>query len=269
MSGGEFGIRFTVGDVSESGFEALRLAIWGAAGAFGPDAALAVVVNSISVEEARRRTGAIPERTFWLKAAPAPGFLTPFLDEDMAEGVAWKLAPLRLFPDRFELSLDNDCILWDVPATVKEWRREEPPRCLIAADVKAAHGVFTEVTRPEPRNTGIRGLPPGYDLGQALEAVLSKHPFPLRSELDEQGLQAAALDLGRPAHVVSTEEVTICSPFWPQEPRLGKAGAHFVGLNAHCLPWTYYGRPATECAVENWRRLRPAILRRIGLSGEP
>jgi hypothetical protein len=217
------------------------------------------------VEEARRRTGPVPDRLTWLPAGETPAFLARFLDGRMAEGVAWKFAPLRVFPDRFELALDNDCILWDVPAAVKAWRREKPPRCLIAADVKAAYGAFAKVTRPEPRNTGIRGLPPGHDLGAALEAVLKEHPFPLRSELDEQGLQAVALDRGRPARVVSTDEVTICSPFWPQQPRLGRAGAHFVGINARQLPWSYYDRPATECVAENWRMHRPEICRRIGL----
>lgn len=268
MNGKGLGIRWTVGDVSAPGFEALRLSIWGAARAFGPQVGLSIVVNSLPVEEARRRTGLLPDGVTWLQATPAPAFLTPFLDGQMAEGVAWKLAPLRVFPDRFELALDNDCILWDVPEAVKIWRREVPPRCLIAADVKPAHGVFGQVTRPEPRNTGIRGFPPGYDLGRALAAVLGEHPFPLRSELDEQGLQAAALDLGRPAHIVSTEEVSICSPFWPHEPCLGRSGAHFVGLNARDLPWNHYDRPATEWVVENWRKLKPILCARVGLREE-
>lgn len=258
---GGFGIRWTVGDVSALGFEALRLSIRGAARAFGLDVPMAVVVNSIQVEEARQRTGPVPGQVDWLPACDAPDFLRPFLDRQMAEGVAWKLAPLRVFPDRFELALDNDCILWDIPEAVKAWRLEKTPRCLIAADVAPAFGAFAEVTRPEPRNTGIRGMPPGYDLGAALAEVLGKHPFPLHSELDEQGLQAVAFDLGRPAHIVSTEDVTICSPFWPQQPYLGRVGAHFVGLNARTLPWTYYGRPASECVAENWAKHWNALCR--------
>ncbi|YBV95195.1 hypothetical protein M1D80_16330 [Phyllobacteriaceae bacterium JZ32] len=265
MSSDNFGIRWTVGDVSDFGFEALRLSIWGAAKAFGPDAALAVVVNSVPVEEACRRTGPVPHRVRWLAAGGTPDFLNSHLDHGMAEGVAWKLAPLRVFPDCFEIALDNDCILWGIPPTVDVWRWEEPPRCLIAADVKNAFGAFTDLTRPEPRNTGIRGFPPGYDPGAALQTVLRDHSLPLRSELDEQGLQALAMDRGRPAHIVPTEEVTICSPFWPQQPYLGRAGAHFVGLNARHLPWSYYDRPASDCVAENWLKHRAEIQRRIGL----
>ncbi|WEX10409.1 hypothetical protein [Chelativorans sp. AA-79] len=261
----KLGIRWTVGDVSQRGFEALRLSLWGAHLAFGDEIRMAVVVNSLPPEEAKRRTGDVPRGVVWLAAGEPPGVLADFLDEEMAEGVAWKLAPPRVFPDIHELSLDNDCILWSVPPAIFAWMEEEAPRCLIAADVTLALGAFTEFTRPEPRNTGIRGLPPHHDLPAALERVLREHPVKLRSELDEQGLQAAAFDLDRPAHIVSTDDVSICSPFWPHQPDLGRHGAHFVGLNARRLPWTYYRRPASECVAENWERHRPELYRRVGL----
>lgn len=259
------GVRWTIGDVSPHGFEALRLSLWGAWRLFGPEAAYAVVVNAVAVDEARARTGPAPAGVEWRPADTLPAVLRPHLDHGMAEGVAWKLAPPRCFPDRYELSLDNDCILWDIPEAVRAWLDEEDPRCLVAADVELAHGAFTALTRPEPRNTGLRGLPPGYDLEAALAAVLARHPVPLASELDEQGLQVVALDLVRPAHVVSTRELAICSPFWPKTPDLGRAGAHFVGLNSRNLPWDYYDRPASAWVDENWRRHRPELYRRVGL----
>jgi hypothetical protein len=184
----------------------------------------------------------------------------------MADGVAWKLAPLRVFPDRYELSLDNDCILWAMPDAVRAWLDEDEPRCLIAGDVKLAHGAFADLTRPEPRNTGIRGLPPQYDLGAALSDVLEHRDAAICCEGDEQGLQVVALDLGRPAHVVSTRDVSICSPFWPHQPRLGDAGAHFVGLNCHTIPWDYCGRPGRDCVLMNWHGHRAELYRRVGLA---
>ncbi|HEU0054126.1 MAG TPA: hypothetical protein VFQ39_13160, partial [Longimicrobium sp.] len=81
---------------------------------------------------------------------------------------------------------------------------------------------------------------------------------------DEQGLQVAAVSRLKPPAVVSVEEVTICSPFWPHLPHLGRFGAHFVGLNEHDLPWDYYGRPAIECVREHWRRHRDEVHARVG-----
>ena len=259
------GLRWTIGNVSPLGFQALRLSLWGARRAFESSVPIAVVVNTLTLEEARERVGDVPASVTWMQAGELPHVLTEFLDAAMAEGVAWKLAPPRIFPGLYELSLDNDCILWRVPQTVSRWLEEPEPRCLIAADVSPAFGAFTGFTRAAPRNTGIRGLPPDHDLVHALERVLQQHPVRLRSELDEQGLQAAALDLDRPAHIVTTQEVSICSPFWPHQPDLGEAGAHFVGLNARRLPWSYYGRPASECVAEHWRKHFPELSRKVGL----
>jgi hypothetical protein len=258
------GVRWTIGDASPNGFEALRLSIWGAWRLFGPAAGYLVCVNRIVLEEARRRTGAVPSAVAWRPSQAPPPVLAPFVDDRMAEGAAWKLAPLRAFPERYELSLDNDCILWALPAAVGDWLGDPDRRCLLAADVIPAHGAFAALAGPQPRNTGIRGFAPGYDFAGALQAVLSRHPVALASELDEQGLQVAALNPQAP-HVVSTDDVSICAPFWPKSPFLGRCGAHFVGLNCRSLPWTYYGRPAAACLAEFWAQHRAELYRRVGL----
>ncbi|HET8728699.1 MAG TPA: hypothetical protein VFO41_14420 [Alphaproteobacteria bacterium] len=263
------GIRWTIGNVSPRGFEALRLSIWGAYQAFGPEAAYLVCVNTLTCDQARARTGPVPDRVEWQPAGATPDLLQGHLDPDMAEGVAWKFAPLRFFPNRYEIALDNDCILWAVPDAVRRWLdAADAAACLMAEDVKLALGQFEDLCGPRPVNSGIRGLPPGFDLGAAIEAVLARRPVMLHSELDEQGLQAAALSRKKPLHIVSLDEVTICSPFWPHVPRLGRHGAHFVGLNARDLPWTYYDRPAVDCIAENWANHATELRRRVGCDAD-
>jgi hypothetical protein len=262
------GIRWTIGDVNGRGFEALRLSIWGAWRAFGPNAAYVVCVNTVSPEEMRARTGPVPGPVVWRPASDPPGFLREHLE--LAEGVAWKLAPLRCFPDRWELSFDNDCILWEMPTAIGRWLQDgDHDRCVLEEDMKRCLGQFADLCGPEAFNTGIRGFPPGFDLAAAMRSVLERRPVLLRSELDEQGLQAAALSLRKPPMLVSIEEVTICSPFWPHRPRLGSHGAHFVGLNTRDLHWRYYDRPAMECIAENWDRHRGELYRRVGVPCEP
>lgn len=259
----KLGVRWTVGDVSMLGFEALRLSMLGAYRAFGAEASYAVCVNTVPPAVARRRIGTLPMPVEWVDSTNlVPTWLRARFDERMAEGVAWKFGPLQVFPDRYELALDNDCILWSVPPAIEAWL-ESPAQCFVLAeDVKSCFGRFAELCGTAPRNSGIRGLPPGFDLGGALLSVLDALPGKCTSELDEQGLQVAALLRSGPVHVVPTEEVTICSPFWPHETQLGRSGAHFVGLNARCLPFRYYGRPASECVAENWDRLYPELLAR-------
>ena len=142
----------------------------------------------------RARTGHVPAAVEWRSPGKVPGFLEPFLVDAMADRVAWKFAPLRVFADRHELALDNDRILRAVPRAIGVWLGAdgEGP-CVIAEDVRPGFGQSADLTGPAPRNSGIRGLPPGLDRREALRSVLSLQPAPLASELDEQGLQVAAV----------------------------------------------------------------------------
>ena len=261
-----FGIRWTMGDVSAEGFEALRLSIWGAVRLFGAHATYAVCVNSVSTECAKQLTGAVPTRVAWLDATGClPEWLHGYLDGGMAEGVGWKLAPLRIFPERYEIALDNDCILWRMPDALCRVLDGERQRCVIAEDVHSCYGQFADLCGPEPRNSGIRGTPAGFDLERALRDMLRRRDCNLVSETDEQGLQVAALESRGEPLVVRTSEVSICSPFPPHSPDLGTCGAHFVGLNARDLPWQYLGRPASQVRREQWRVHRATLYELVGL----
>jgi hypothetical protein len=269
------GIRWTMGDVSDRGFEALRLSIWGAWKIFGPNASYAVCVNSVPLDQARARTGPLPADVDWQDATrQLPSFLSGLFGPGMAEGVGWKLAPLRFFPQSPEISLDNDCILWELPPSMRSWlASRDSMQCLMAEDVRACYGQFAGQCPPEARNAGIRGLPRHFDLGAALRAVIgirqreSGSRLAFESELDEQGLQAAALSLARPLRAVTLAEVAVCSPFQPHLPELGRCGAHFVGLNARHIAWDYYGRPADEWMTQHWERHLAELYRRTGAPG--
>ncbi len=142
----------------------------------------------------------------------------------MAEGVAWKLAPVRVFPALYELSLDNDVILWALPQALEEWLRSgDGSSCLIAADIQSTLGQFAAMCNHRALNSGIRGLPPGLDMEGRLRNTLARSGVILQSELDEQGLQAAVLLQSR-LFVSSTEDVSICSPFPNHQQHLGKCG---------------------------------------------
>lgn len=269
MTARRVGLRWTVGDVSPEGFEALRLAVWGAFRVFGAGASYAVCVNSISVEEARRRAGELPPSCVWHEVTlEVPPFLRDHLDDTMAEGVAWKFAPLRMFPDRHELSFDNDCILWSMPDAIGRWLEGDHGACLLAEDVRACFGQFAPDCGSAPLNAGIRGFPPGFDVADALASVLRARPVKLASELDEQGLQVAALSRRTAPVVVPLRDVTICSPFPPHLPHLGLCGAHFCGLNSRDLGWSYEGRRASDIVRDHFDHHRPALHARVGIGRE-
>ncbi len=265
---GRISIRWTIGDVHDRGFEALRLSLLGAWKVFGRAASYTVCINTILPEDALDKVGSLPQPVDWRRVTRAdiPAGIRARIDPDMAEGVAWKLAPVRVYADRHELALDNDCIIWALPEALRRWLATDTASVL-AEDVSRAFGQF-EDELTEPRNCGIVGLPPAFDYESALSRILDRRSVVLSSELDEQGLQTAALKRCRDCLAVSTADVSICSPFHPGTPYLGACGAHFVGLNARHIPWSYYDRPADECIAEHWRRSRP-VLERLVAASEP
>ncbi|MBV9544775.1 MAG: hypothetical protein JOY61_10390 [Chloroflexi bacterium] len=249
--------------MSDNGWRALSLAIAGARRVFGDSAAYAVCVNSVAVDVARSRLGEQARGVELLAVTreDVPASIRACFGDDMAEGVAWKLAPLRVFPDRWELSLDNDCILWDMPAGMRRWLdRGDENQCLLAEDAIALYGQFAKFCGPEPRNAGIRGLPPRFPLEDAFARLLREITPPLHSELDEQGLQVAAVSVFGAPEVVSIEDVSICSPFPPHKLELGRCGAHFCGLNARHFAWQLEGRYAEEWIDKHWRRHLPRLV---------
>jgi hypothetical protein len=257
-------VRWTVGDVSVPGFEALSLSVRAAFALFGPEAKYMICANSVSADEVRHRLGEVPPglEIREVNSAEMPSWMRRFIDPAFAEGVAWKFVPVRLAPECFELSLDNDVIFWRVPAAMSEWLASGKG-CLIAEDVRACFGKFAPYCGTEPRNSGIRGLSPGLHYEDCLRSLLSENPVILNSELDEQGLQIAALLRQEPVHVVRLSEVSVCSPFPPHVPQAGSHGVHFVGLNAKSLPWSWNGMPGHEHIRANWLAERADVERRV------
>ena len=265
-------VRWTIGNLRPRGFEMLRLSIACAARLFGPRARYVVCVNSLSADDAQLRTGPLPIDIEWrhITLGELPLLLRAHLDVALCEGTGWKFAPLRIDEGRYELALDNDCILWKLPDAIGRWLASERGGVL-AQDVSRCLGSFDAVCPPGAYNSGIRGLAPGFDWEGALHAALeeahrkSDERLQLLSELDEQGLQSAAMFRCDPLGLVSTREVSICSPFWPRSPEFGTCGAHFVGMNARHTNWNYYDRPADAWLDEHWARCRPRLYAIAGL----
>lgn len=262
------GIRWTVGDISDDGFEALRLSTWGAWRVFGARAAYSIGVHDVAIAQAQAKTGAVPDAVRWQALERTlPDCLVDRIGTELeARDVGWKFVPVRRFPERFEISLDNDCILWELPVAIASWIDEaHPTRCLVAEDVRLCSGRFL-VDCPDPRNACIRGLPPGFDLEAALADELARVPGALGSELDELGLQIAAVSRHEPPCVVPIADVTICSPFPPHHLALGRCGAHFVGINNKQLAKSNHDQSGTEHLREHWRRHRLRLHELVGLA---
>jgi hypothetical protein len=255
-------VRWTIGDVSWRGFDALALSIAGAKRVFGPSARYVVCVNSIPASCVADRVGGLSKGVEWLQAdCLLPLWLRRLVDRGMAQGVAWKFAPISVATEIPTLALDNDVVLWAMPDSVRCWLHDGDT-LLIAEDVQAHYGAFEDRCPTEPRNSGIRGTPAGYPLEERLLQVLEQSGRQLKSEGDEQGLQVA-LVTSEEHRVVELEEVSICGYFRPHQLQFGSCGAHFVGVNAKKLPYRWKGRSGEHYVHEFWDAMKPQLLSRI------
>lgn len=151
-------VRWTIGDVHRRGFQALRLSLLGAGQIFGNSAAYTVCVNSIAADEAASRVGPLPQRVDWCAVSrdDLPGFIGRQLGEGMAEGVAWKFAPVRLDQTTHELALDNDCILWALPDALRQWLTSD--RSVVMAEVMLLLDVEPLLRTQSQRRRSLQAL---------------------------------------------------------------------------------------------------------------
>ncbi len=136
------------------------------------NARYAVPVNTVLSARQSSKRAKIPGEVQWINSNElVPRWLRSHTNAEMAEGVAWKLAPVRICPTLYELSLDNDVVLWEIPRVVGQWLMS-PTRdvCLLAADLRPALGQFAHVCNDRSLNSDVPGLPPDFDMETMLEA---------------------------------------------------------------------------------------------------
>lgn len=149
-------VRWTIGDVSDAGFETLRCSIWGAHRLFGEQARYVVCLNSVPLYDGRARAGDLPADVEWrvVTRNDIPSFIRSHLDSALAEGVGWKFAPLQLATDRPELALDNDRILWELPGALRRWQRGDRTP-VMAEDVRLLRCSPFPPHLPHPGRCGV------------------------------------------------------------------------------------------------------------------
>lgn len=137
------------------------------------------------------------------------------LDTRKCWGSLWKLCPPRLAPDRHEIILDNDLVLFRTFDTLNEFLTHEIP--LIASSHVRFFGRYETLFDPKVAlSSGFIGLPPNYDFGCRLHRSWLEHgEFPDLTYADEQGLVAKTLSENE--HLVASTK-DVCECIWSGVP---------------------------------------------------
>ncbi len=145
-------------------------------------------------------------------------------------GPAWKIYPPRLDIDRHEIFIDNDLILTAVPGAVQRFM-DFRDRYFITTAIRRNYGVHNSfVASGMSVNSGLFGLPPGFDFGAEIEKIITQSGSIWSGHFDEQGAVASILLSQIRCEVIPFAEVTAILP--PMDYQRGTCGTHFVGANA-------------------------------------
>lgn len=151
---------------------------------------------------------------------------------------SWKLYPPRLTRYAHEIFIDNDLIVYKPLPIIEEFLKREDLFFMSEA-AKRSYGSFDRLVNHRLNlNTGLFGLPPGYDFGDEINKTIKDNGTTWSNHLEEQGLVSHLLsrkNLG----VITLNQVYVCHKELPYGK--GTHGIHFVQLNqGFKRHWTKY-----------------------------
>lgn len=149
--------------------------------------------------------------------------------------VAWKLYPPRLRGGSHEILIDNDIVLTKRVREIDEFLTADDV-FLTYEGLHGLHGMYADdVPKGLRVNSGIVGLPPGFDYAGAIRQLAR----PWQGYFDEQGLVAAVI-CSRPKFLMIPQPVVPIVEhdfsLEAHDANLSCCGYHFVGANKHDHP---------------------------------
>jgi hypothetical protein len=213
-------VRWTIGPVTKSGFQSLALSI-ASFQHFYPDTDALVCFNCDK------------ELLHWLPSNVDKYDQHTHQNDPLPPmGVAWKLYPPRIAPDRHELFIDNDIVFLNHIPEIDYFFNNDVT--LLLEGLSRNYGRYERHVPPAYSiNSGIFGCPPGFNLNKYVkffggsEWQQNAHGEHAASKtFDEQGLVALALLEYRKFVIIPNTSVTDCS-----RQLIKGQGLHFIGVN--------------------------------------
>lgn len=213
-------LRWTIGDSNKIGLSILDESIRSAKKNFSHLKLNYVVCSNSDSKELDSiclRNGVDILRTSW-ESFPLPLYTVLLVDDEGKktlvprgrQGSFWKICPPRISLDSHELVCDNDVVFQRIPEELERFFFEN--KTLVSEDRISSLGKYTKFV-DRPYNSGLYGIPPNFDFGQALFDAWQNtgSMCPLLSR-DEQGLISLALTIHKNGFLTIPNE-KICMAF--------------------------------------------------------
>ncbi len=165
------------------------------------------------------------------------------INGDHCGGTLWKVCPPRMRPDAHEVIMDNDLIFMKKLPIIDTFLKAN--KTLILEEPIRYYGRFDYlVPKGQKINSGLMGLPPGFDFGERIKTAWQKHGKVKKiSQADEQGLLMYVLQ-AYPNLRISKEEVRQFGAFDPLRMLGNEDSYHFVQANrtTNHKAWSRYNQ---------------------------
>jgi hypothetical protein len=147
-------------------------------------------------------------------------------------GVAWKLYPPRISPEKHEICIDNDIVFMKKIKQIDKFIANDCT-LLLEGDGRV-YGRFEKHVPPEYEiNSGVYGMPPNFDLERYVNFYANKpweeNALGVHADsktFDEQGIVALALLDYQKTLIIPKSSITNC-----EHQYIPSDGMHFIGLN--------------------------------------
>lgn len=212
-------IRWTIGNVSDLGFECLKYSIKYWNKLYGNSFEKIICYNNLNYEQLKK----LENFKVYNQKNNLNDLILP------ANKIGWKLYPPRLNSSGHEIFIDNDLIIYKKIPLIDKFLdssnlffiTEGLLRCFDKADSLIAKNIKL--------NTGFFGIPPNFDFKTKLNYFIKKAEINnWNNHFSEQGVVSCVLT-NEKYYVIPLSDIFICY----NEFKLGKFGTHFVGLNSN------------------------------------
>lgn len=246
--------RWTIGDVSDVGWEILAESIWQARKVYS-EFDFVICHNNLDEHKIQRLL------KFGIPLFDQDKAVTSYVYEDQYKygtDYSWKLVPPRLRADSHELWVDNDLVIRDRIPALDDWLHSDSAIISASRDGIPRYGRYTElIDRSISCCAGFFGLPPNFNFEGKISELCDS---PL-VEYDEQGL-VTKIVTDSPGWIEVPFGDLLMLGFWNTDRMRFRSclpeGIHFVGSNrakGEWKPWLCY-----KLKTQPWSRNRMRTL---------
>jgi hypothetical protein len=227
------------GGATKDGFDVLDHAVDQARKLY-PECDYAVLYNNLNDKEMKRieKIGVeLIEQTQYNVEGIAPPI--------KAEHLMW---PPRVRIETHELQMDNDIVLLRRHAYIDEFLHEDDLFIATESYIPQNYGLYSDAVptrRGKGINSGLYGMPPGFDFGKWLFEFYEKYDRRPYHHLNPQGIVAAMIKDQAKFKIMAKSDIIIVPTMrkWRMDMLVRKVvGLHFTGINrSMCIDqWAIY-----------------------------